>query len=782
MTDDFESLYRFVFFSSAASLVLLERMFQRPSVAIAGRWTSNIGLLLIGSIVSGLVLPMGIHAYAQEQPPGLLSQLGLSFAAQASVTFVFLDVWRYWEHRLYHRVHVLWRLHLVHHTDTQVDVTTSERHHPLEVLLSTAVMMLLISTLGLPAQALAIYLLIATVFALLSHANVRLPDALDRRLRLLFVTPAVHAVHHSDLRAQTDSNYGAVLTVWDRLFGTYVDPQIGKIKRFGLSYFHLPGHNALAGVLQQPFWFREGLVYPERSDADAGEASSARSRTELSRDWTSALLAGAAGFALALPVLWSTWQDMFNVWRTNEAYHYGWLVLPMVAYLLAWHDREHSLAVSPRPDYTGVLVAACASVCWVAAALMNIDVGRQFALVLALQGIAMSMLGWRPYWRLFPILALMFLMVPSGDVLQPLLRDLTVKAIEVFAVVADLPHTVDGFVIHIGAQRYVVVDECSGLANVILGSFLGYCFGLLLYRSLVKIAALSLFGALLGMLSNMLRVNAIVLIDWVRGSQMELAAHGSIQWISLLFSLGLLFYVFNRLKGDATSGTPVTVVPGRASAAARYAPVAAGLSVLLIVGSVNAPSTDATPSPRETKAPQGVLGWRLATPAPAWEADPVSQSELLTLTYGRSGRVMRVLVVTPLSPNAKLTESRLAPGPGNDWRENRVEKRVGCIEASCLTLMHRTWQRGKSAEHQYVYYAYGIGSYTTESRLALRAMHAWHRIIRSGNDPQLIGVIVEDAPLADDEAAAVVRTFRTTFDAARNAPKHATRRSLSSPL
>ena len=138
-------------------------------------------------------------------------------------------------------------------------------------------------------------------------------------------------------------------------------------------------------------------------------------------------------------------------------------------------------------------------------------------------------------------------MIPAGDVLLSPLRALTVDALALFATLAGLPHRVDGFVIFVGTHRYVVIDECAGLAYVTLASFLGYSFGLLLYRTFAKVVALALLGAALGIASNVFRVCAIVLIDWVRGSQMDLTAHGTWQWLGLLASLGALFYVLVRL-------------------------------------------------------------------------------------------------------------------------------------------------------------------------------------------------------------------------------------------
>ena len=266
------------------------------------------------------------------------------------LTFLVLDLWRYWEHRFFHRIPWLWRVHLVHHSDTQIDVTTSERHHPLEYILGTVVMMGLIAALGLPAAAVGVYLLAATVVTLYSHANLRLEPSLDRLVRRLVVTPSQHAVHHSDLQPETDSNYGSVLTVWDRLFGTYVDPQDARIPRFGLDYFRRPSDARLLRVLQQPFRFRQGIVDSAEIEATA-PAKAAEPRVPMSARSREALLGGIAGGILVCVAMWPTLLEMTTVWRTHEAYQYAWLVLPMVVYLLGWHHRSTGvpLRAATRP-------------------------------------------------------------------------------------------------------------------------------------------------------------------------------------------------------------------------------------------------------------------------------------------------------------------------------------------------------------------------------------------------------------------------------------------------
>jgi exosortase len=773
MPERFESMYQLVFFATAVALVLLERVraLQRQPVQIATRWTSNVGLFVIGSVLNTLVLPIGIYTFAQHQPPGLLSRLGLPFAAALLLTFLLLDLWRYWEHRLFHRVPWLWRLHLVHHSDTEIDVTTSERHHPLEFIVGTAIMMGLIAAFGLPAPAVGLYLLVATVVTLYSHANLRLRPSLDRLLRRLVVTPSQHAMHHSDLQAQTDSNYGSVLTVWDRLFGTYVDPDKASIRRFGLGYFRQPRDAGLARVLQQPFAYRRGLV--DKDPIEAGTIASAElPRPAMTRRSKEAIVGGIVGCILVCMAMWPTVREMIGSWRTHESYEYAWLVLPMVVYLLGWHHRSTSLRVDPQPDLTGVWVVIVAAACWGAAALMNIEVGRQIALILALQGVAMSTLGWKSYWKVFPTLALMFLMVPCGDLLEPALRVLTVKAIELFAVAVQLPHSVEGFVVFIGGNRYIVIDQCSGLPYVTLGIFLGYSFGLLLYRSMSKIVALALFGAVLGILSNVVRVNTIVLIDWLRGSQMDLTAHGTIQWIALFATLGLLFLVLARLKGDAEQAAPGIDTADQSHPMRRFSPVLAGLSMLLIGGSATALPTNELRPARGAHAGSfalNIAGWDLIKPGAVWSVDEQANTESISLGYRKHGADIQVLIVEPLSSSTKLSESSLTPREDGPWRQKQVQHEAACAASRCIELVHSTWQRDKSHQLRHAYYAYSIGRFTTDSKLAFRAVHGWQRLIGVRDQPRLIGFV-------SDEAAPDVNELGAAFEVLRSAVQESDRR------
>lgn len=773
MAEEFEALQKLIFFLVLTLLGLLEFLgsVRREPVQREIRWVANGSLFLIDNAVVGIVMPIGIIVFAMDQPPRLMSTQAVPVVAQFLLTFLLLDFWHYWQHRLCHTVPFLWRCHLVHHSDTCIDITTSQRHHPFEALLNAALVLTLVYILGLPAAPIGVYLLVASTVALLSHANLRLPTQWEQSLGQVIVTPSFHAVHHSALKAQTNSNYSMVLTVWDRLFGTYNDPAKNPIERFGLEYFHQTRDTRIVQVLLQPFLFHSGLAYSGHETISSASAQIETVRAQgaalaISDSWKKALYGSAAGTVLSLLVLWPTISTLLAAWQGNEAYRYGFLVMPMVIYLLGWHFRDEILASNPSPDFTGVVISIIAAVLWGAAVLMNVNVVAQLAFILTLHGIAMSALGWRGYWRLFPVLALMFLMIPSGDVLQPVLRLLTVKSIEVFAIVAGMPHTIDGFSISIGKLHYFVVDACSGLSYVNLMLFLGYCFGLLLYRSFLRITTLALFSALLGFLSNVIRVNSIILIDSIQGSQMDLAAHGNIQWIALLAVLGLLIYVLGQLSADPIPVMALKTSQKQVSPNAHLAPVAAGIAVLLIAGFAAWARSDSWLAPHQASSdmlPTNILKWRLSPLTGPWSVDRQSETASMLATYHHRDQNMEVVILEMLSANAKLSELMLSPGVPGVWSDVLTKKVASCDDSNCLTLVHTIWKRGNKYPERHMYFAYSIGDTSTDSKLEMRAAFGLSRLIGNGDTPKLIGLTFEGAEPEIHEVATAYRIIQTKF-------------------
>jgi len=159
------------------------------------------------------------------------------------------------QHLAMHRWPLLWRLHKVHHTDLDFDVTTAVRFHPVEIILSLVYKVIIISLLGPPALAVLIFELILSTSALFNHGNIMIPVRWDKRLRWLLVTPDMHRIHHSSTQTETDSNFGFSISIWDRLFGTYIgEPALGqKGMKIGLSQFRYSSAVTLKKLLLMPF-------------------------------------------------------------------------------------------------------------------------------------------------------------------------------------------------------------------------------------------------------------------------------------------------------------------------------------------------------------------------------------------------------------------------------------------------------------------------------------------------------------------------------------------------
>lgn len=224
---------------------------QRPL-----RWTSNFGLVAIGTVLIALLQLslVAIAVGAEHANFGLFNQVEAPRGVEIGLSLVLLDLAIYAQHRAFHELRWLWPLHRVHHSDVEFDVTTGLRFHPAELIVSMLYKAAVVALLGAPALAVLLFEIALSSFALLTHANLRLAPALERALRAVLVTPDLHRTHHSTHRDEHDSNYGNTLSIWDRLFRSYTrasrEPQ--REMRIGLNEFRLPASQSLPALLTQP--------------------------------------------------------------------------------------------------------------------------------------------------------------------------------------------------------------------------------------------------------------------------------------------------------------------------------------------------------------------------------------------------------------------------------------------------------------------------------------------------------------------------------------------------
>lgn len=221
------------------------------------RWPGNLGIVVLDSLVVRLVFPtaaVGLALALEGRGVALLPWLGLPQPLAILLAVVLLDLAIYLQHVMFHAVPALWRLHRMHHADLDFDVTTGLRFHPIEILLSMTVKLMVIVALGAPALAVVVFEVLLNATAMFNHANLRLPERLDRALRRVLVTPDMHRVHHSVVPRETNSNFGFNLAVWDRLFGTYrAQPAAGhEAMTIGIEQFRDPRELRLDRMLTQP--------------------------------------------------------------------------------------------------------------------------------------------------------------------------------------------------------------------------------------------------------------------------------------------------------------------------------------------------------------------------------------------------------------------------------------------------------------------------------------------------------------------------------------------------
>lgn len=222
------------------------------------RWVANLTFIVLNSLSVALffpILPSGLALIASEQNWGLLNQVVMPYPLKVVIGVVILDFVIYTQHVLHHAIPALWRLHMVHHADLDFDTTTGLRFHPLEIVISMVIKLAAVAAIGPPITAVLIFEVALNATAMFNHGNIRIPQGIDRILRLLVVTPDMHRVHHSVIIQEINGNYGFNLPWWDRILGTYKDqPNKGHIgMTIGLAQFRNPGKLLLPRLLILPF-------------------------------------------------------------------------------------------------------------------------------------------------------------------------------------------------------------------------------------------------------------------------------------------------------------------------------------------------------------------------------------------------------------------------------------------------------------------------------------------------------------------------------------------------
>jgi len=236
-----------VFFGCFFFVALWELYQPRRALdsAVAPRWLGNLAVYFInGALLAWIFSAPSDSAARIEASLGFtIPQWSQSHSvANFAMGFLFLDLIRYWFHRLFHSVPWLWRLHSLHHADSDLDVSTSLRHHPVEFAVGSGLFWIVFAITGFPPDIAAAYLLCTSLLSCLQHGNIVLPPSWDVVLQRVIATPDMHRLHHSVVAAEANSNFGFLFSLWDRLFATYweIPRTAHETVQFGLREFTNP--------------------------------------------------------------------------------------------------------------------------------------------------------------------------------------------------------------------------------------------------------------------------------------------------------------------------------------------------------------------------------------------------------------------------------------------------------------------------------------------------------------------------------------------------------------
>lgn len=259
VTDSESTLRLTVFLSVFLLLALLEMIIPRRKLTTskARRWFVNLFISFLNTALVRILIPLaGVAAalFAQQRNWGLFNIVELPSLLSILIFLLLFDLTIYFQHRLFHVVPVFWRLHRMHHTDVDYDVTTGNRFHPASILLSSVIKLGLVIILGPLPIAVVVAEILLNATSMFNHSNIYIPLAADKALRNVIVTPDMHRIHHSVDEFEHNKNFGFNFPWWDKLFGTYLErPKLGQEEmEIGIRGFQDRESAGLLSLLMQP--------------------------------------------------------------------------------------------------------------------------------------------------------------------------------------------------------------------------------------------------------------------------------------------------------------------------------------------------------------------------------------------------------------------------------------------------------------------------------------------------------------------------------------------------
>lgn len=434
--------------------------------------------------------------------------------------------------------------------------------------------------------------------------------------------------------------------------------------------------------------------------------------------------------------------EVTGAWSEFSTYHYAWIVLPTMAYLI-WHHRGRFTFNASAGSAPGFIAAALCGVLLVASDAINIAEGRQFMLVASIGALALVAVGWAAFRVLAPYLALMLFMVPTGGFLIPTLKKITVSFIDGFAWLSGLPRMTDGYLITVSGEKYLVVDDCSGLDYLLTGLFIGLTMALLTFRRWWKIAVFTIYAGVLAILANGLRVIGIVAYDNVTGSKLAVSEHSYFEYPAVMISLALLLVVFYRLGTEAPATRKIPPFNrAQRSTSTRAATVFAAAALIAASPLVWRDAGVSSANAGEVASlPERITDWIQDDTTTDWA--PKAAPFASRATYASGENRIFVLLAEARSNRDKLGGGGINLTTAAGWLLFQREAIEVCSSLRCFVI-DRVGERLPNSERvRHIYSAFAVGADVTNSVLDFRLRRAWGQISGSPAKARLIAIAIE---------------------------------------
>jgi len=460
--------------------------------------------------------------------------------------------------------------------------------------------------------------------------------------------------------------------------------------------------------------------------------------------WQPTLFCLFIGLAILSYSYFHTVIETISVWNNLSQYRSGWLVIPTI-FLLLFFNRKDLQAIRPEVSWYGVLCGLAFSILWVASDLVNISVLRQLALLGIVSALVLTAVGAAVFRVLLPYLALLLLAVPIWEILLPGLKLLAVEFVSAFTQLVGVPLTTDGFALYVDDNRYVVIDYCAGLSYVLIGLLIGASFGLLISRSYLKIALISLVGGCFAILANGIRISSIISFEYFTGINVD-NHHYLFDLPVVIPCFAALFFMLSKLKPDKLNHSNQPQRRGGKTSTFYSSVLVVGAAVIFSAGPIWVNNIDrlSPKGPASLKIEERIGEWTRSDKVVGWHPEIRSDGikEDLGVYYLNDTEIL-IYVAEPRHSDVKISGQAINLTDKGWMSYSHPHSETFCENKRCNSYGYLKSALKGSGRIRHIYFGYAVNGMMTSSTLSYRVHRALENVAGKGSSARYIAIVFE---------------------------------------